>query len=83
MVPHTKLYDFVTISTVILNTNVAPRRKINTAMQTDYVQGSAQYAGDTSIEPGAALSQFLQVFSSDRDHEATVAVTPLLAQLCQ
>ena len=50
-------------------------------MQTDYVQGSAQHAGDISIETGAAQSQFLQVFSSDRDHEATVALTLLLAQL--
>jgi len=52
-------------------------------MQTDYVQGSAQYAGNTSIESGAAQSQFLLVFSSDCDHEATVTVTMLLAQLCQ
>jgi predicted esterase YcpF (UPF0227 family) len=67
LVPYTKVYDLITLNTVILNPNVAPERKINTAMQTDYVQGSAQHAGDTSIEPGAAQSQFLRVFCSDRD----------------
>jgi hypothetical protein len=46
-------------------------------MQTDCVQGSAQHADYTSFEPGAAQSQFLRVFSCDRDHEVTVTVTLL------
>jgi hypothetical protein len=37
-------------------------QNVNTAMQTDYVQGSAQYADNTSIEPGAAHSVSTSVF---------------------